>query len=88
MSSNLDRRANSDVPLDVQKTAPQPPPSAQPVNTPPASKITCPRCHSTERERIHRNWWLRLIPQSRQYLCIRCYKKYVTLNHDKHNNKA
>ena len=61
-------------------------PLPEPADTQIARRITCPRCDSDERERIHRKWWMKLIPHSRQYLCVRCYKKYITFRQAQHIN--
>jgi len=40
----------------------------------------CPQCESVERYRIRRNLWMRLIPQSKYYLCDSCDEKFVSVN--------
>ncbi len=31
--------------------------------------ITCRKCLSTHTQRVHRTWWMRLVPRS---ICIKC----------------
>jgi hypothetical protein len=40
-------------------------------------KKHCPACRGPACERIPRNWWMRLLPWSRFYLCHHCGHRFV-----------
>ncbi|RMH69663.1 MAG: hypothetical protein D6675_11975 [Gemmatimonadetes bacterium] len=42
----------------------------------PSHRRRCPECNRPL-ERIHRKWWMRLVPCSRLYSCGVCSKKYL-----------
>lgn len=37
----------------------------------------CPKCGSSARNRIHRGFWIRLLPFSRFYKCLDCSTHYM-----------
>jgi len=37
----------------------------------------CPICGDSKHQRIHRRWWMHLIPSSKYYSCNRCRSKYM-----------
>ncbi len=37
----------------------------------------CPKCQDFKHERIHRKWWMHLIPGTKYYSCDRCRCKFV-----------
>ena len=39
--------------------------------------VHCPNCRSEYRERMHRRWWMRLLPGSRYYRCKDCHREYI-----------
>ena len=39
----------------------------------------CPRCQNFKHERIHRKWWMRLIPGTKYYSCNRCRSKFMII---------
>jgi len=39
----------------------------------------CPRCQDFKHERIHRKWWMRLIPGTKYYSCNRCRSKFMII---------
>ncbi|MCB1646666.1 MAG: hypothetical protein KDI36_14500 [Pseudomonadales bacterium] len=39
--------------------------------------ISCPGCHSSDRERVHRKAWMKLFVGSKRYRCLRCYREYL-----------
>ena len=42
------------------------------------SSEACPKCQEFTLYRIRRNFWMRLIPTSRHYLCRQCRYQFVT----------
>jgi len=39
----------------------------------------CPDCKSHVRTRIHRKFWMRLVPWSKHYLCAQCRCEYLSI---------
>jgi hypothetical protein len=37
----------------------------------------CPKCKSRGRSRIHRSWWMRLLPGSKHYVCSMCGSRFL-----------
>lgn len=46
-------------------------------------KFQCPICKSISSRRVERKWWMRLIPESKNYLCKRCHSKFIIIFGDK-----
>ena len=40
----------------------------------------CLKCDSVERYRIRRSLWMRLIPESKYYLCELCDEKFISVD--------
>jgi len=39
----------------------------------------CPQCQDVKHLRIHRKWWMRLIPGTEYYSCDRCRSKFMII---------
>ena len=39
----------------------------------------CPQCQDVRHERIHRKWWMRLMPGTKHYRCDRCRSKFMII---------
>ena len=40
----------------------------------------CPQCSQSQKTRVQRDWWMRMIPGSRLYECDHCGTRYLTVN--------
>lgn len=38
-----------------------------------------PKCQDFRHERIHRRWWMRLVPGTKYYSCNRCRSKFIII---------
>ncbi len=39
----------------------------------------CPKCQGDWHERIHRKWWMHLIPGTKYYRCNKCRSKFMII---------
>ena len=39
--------------------------------------MKCPRCGGDNHKRIHRKWWMRIVPGAKRYLCDDCKFRFL-----------
>jgi len=39
----------------------------------------CPQCQNVKHQRIHRKWWMRVMPGTEYYSCDRCRSKFMII---------